>query len=395
MPPAVLWWLLACPVLLALLLFNARRLLLTTTLWRRQPPIPTADDLPTVLVLVPVHDDAACLPDLAAALDRLDYPASRLEVVLIDDGSVDESAEVIPQLAAERRSWHSLRIDRSVGKAEALNIALAAHQFGDIVYILDADHRPSPDCLRIAVQAFADPEVAGVNGRMLLTNPLASAVAYYAALESMVHQLITVRGKDVLELAPPLLGSNTGYRRSALEAVGGYRRGAFLEDGDLTVALHRAGYRTRFVPAAVSRHTAPPSVRGYLAQHVRWGRGFNDVASWHVRELVRDRRLRPLLRLELVTFSFGYLDRLAVLAAVALMAVPVLRPVMLAGLGVAVVPPLLQAGCVLARVHAPRAMWWRLPLLVPLFILDVVAALAATTLTLAGTDRRWGSTERG
>jgi cellulose synthase/poly-beta-1,6-N-acetylglucosamine synthase-like glycosyltransferase len=393
--PGVLWWLAATPVLATLLLFSARRILLTTTLWRRQPPLPTGDDSPDVLVLVPVRDDVASLPDLVEALDKLDYPRSRLRVVLVDDGSVDAGADLMPRMTASRPGWHALSIDRAVGKAEALNLALATHPFGDIVYVFDADHRPRSDCLRLAARAFADPQVAGVNGRMLITNPCASAATFYVAMESLIHQMITVRGKDVLGLSPPLLGSNTGYRRATLEGAGGYRRGALLEDGDLTLLLSRTGHRTRFVPDAVSRHAAPPSLRGYLEQHIRWGRGFNDIAGSHVPQLLRDRRLPLLHRLELVMFALGYLDRLAVMAAVAMVAVPPLRPVMLAALGLTFALPVLQATCVLVHERAAFAMWWRLPLLVPLFVLDMAAAITATLLSLTRRDPRWRPTERG
>ena len=74
--------------------------------------------------------------------------------------------------------------------------------FGEIVYIFDADHRPQKNCLCVAVSTFNDPKVAGVSGRTIPSNALASPSAYYSTIESLVHQLITMRGKDILHLGP-------------------------------------------------------------------------------------------------------------------------------------------------------------------------------------------------
>ena len=90
-----------------------------------------------------------------------------------------------------------------------------------------------------------------------------------------------MRAKDRLELAPALLGSNCAYRRQPLMACGGFRDGALSEDSDLTVTFYREGYRVRFMEDAVSYQQVPQSLDGYIKQHIRWGRGLNDVARVH------------------------------------------------------------------------------------------------------------------
>ncbi|MFQ5408266.1 MAG: glycosyltransferase [Anaerolineales bacterium] len=386
-------------VVAVLLVFAARRLLFMTTLLRPQPPLPTADALPTVLLLVAGRDEAAALQQLLPALDRLDYPRDRLRVVLIDDGSTDATGALFDAAAAKLPNWHALHIPANVGKAEALNRALAGHDFGEVVYVFDADHQPWSDCLRIAVAAFADPCVAGVNGRMLVGNWSSSPAAFYAKVESLVHQLVTVRGKDVLGLGPPLLGANTGYRRSALDAVGGFRSGAFLEDTDLTLRLHRAGWRTRFVPQAISVHGAPATIAGYARQHLRWGRGFNDAARENFVAMLRDARLPLPMRVELALFSLGYLDRLAVLGALGLLLLRLLLsarvdPLLTTGIALSILLPLGQVVAVLAFDRATRAMWARLPLVPFFFAVDALVAVWVAVLTLLDRPRVWQPTER-
>lgn len=374
--------------------FAARRLIFLFTLLHPVEQIANLLYIPDVLLLIPARDESASLPALFTTLDKLDYPHDKLRVVLIDDGSTDATGGLMTTAAARRPNWHTLSLPVSVGKAQALNLALAGHDYGDLVYIFDADHCPQPDCLRKAVSAFADPHVAGVSGRTIASNALASAAAFYSAVEAMVHQLITMRGKDVLRLGPALLGSNNGYRRSALAEAGGFRPGAFLEDSDLTLSLHRAGYTTRFIPDAVSFHQAPTEIRGYVRQHLRWGRGFNDVARTHLKLLITNYSLSLPMRIELAIFSVGYLDRLALLAAIVFAIFGIARPLMLWGIGLSLGLPLVQILAAFIFDRARLGMWLRLPFVPLFFVLDAVTAVGAMAATLLNLPRIWSKTER-
>lgn len=383
-----------------LAVFALRRLVFLLTLLRAQPPLTDIEAVPDVVILVPARDEQASLPGLVAALDALDYSRERLQVVLIDDGSTDETGARMAEAAAARPGWHTLRLTRNVGKPQALNLALARHDFGEIVYVFDVDHRPRPECLRLAVRAFADPRVAGVSGRTLPRNALASPVAFYATVEALVHQLVTVRGKDVLRLGPPLLGSNNGYRRSALMGAGGFRSGAFLEDSDLTLTLHFAGHATRYVPAAVATLEVPFTVSGFARQHLRWGRGFNDVARAHLPALLRDWRLSLPMRLELALFSVGYLDRLALLGMLGVLGLGLWTGAGLAvtmawvGIGLNLGLPFIQIVAALAFDHTPWAYWLRLPWVPVFFALDAGVAVWSLALTVLDRPRTWTRTER-
>jgi cellulose synthase/poly-beta-1,6-N-acetylglucosamine synthase-like glycosyltransferase len=385
-----------------LIIFAIRRVIFTLTLLRPQPPLPVLTAEPAILLLIPTRNEQATLPGLFECLEQLDYPTSKLRVVLINDGSTDDSGTLMARAAARHANWHVFHLPQNVGKPEALRRVVKEHDFGEIIYVFDADHRPRPDCLRRAVQAFDDPRVAGVSGRTVPSNTYASPVAFYATLESLVHQLITIRGKDVLRLGPALLGSNNGYRRSALMEVGGFRPGVFLEDSDLTLALYRAGYTARYVPQAISALQVPFTITGFVKQHIRWGRGFNDVARTHLPALLRDERLPALMRLELAIFSVGYLDRLALLGMVGLIGVnmvlgqgggqaqglPLLGIVLNLGL------PLVQIIAVLMYDRAPLGMWLRLPLVPLFFVLDAGIAVWSMWLTLLNRPRVWTQTER-
>ena len=399
-----LLWIISIPIVAILLVFNIRRLLFLLAMLPgngrgKRSSLLRHTYLPEVLILVPCRDEATVISALCQSLSQLDYPSEKLQVVLIDDGSVDGTGQVMEQQAASRTGWHVLKFAGNLGKAHSLNTALARFSFGEIIYIFDADHRPKADVLRRAARYFYAPRVAAVTGFTKTLNPVASPSAFYSTVESYVNQLVTMRAKDRLGLAPALLGSNCAYRREPLLACGGFRDGALSEDSDLTVTFYKAGYRVRFMEDAISYQQVPQSLDGYLKQHIRWGRGLNDVARVHSLDILRDRTLHGALRLELLLFTAGYLDRLALISAVLLVGLSyllgsVLTPLLLIIL-FSLAMPLVQIIALFLKERMNAAMWIRLPLIPVFFAIDIFAALRAMLDTLLNQPRLWTKTERG
>ena len=394
----------AIPLISILLLFTIRRIVFTLAILPAgaeggESFIPDHGYLPEVLILVPCRDEKSMIPGLCQALSQLDYPQESLQVVLIDDASVDGTGLVMEQQVAERPGWHLIQFPSNVGKARALNIVLARFQFGEIIYIFDADHRPDTHALRRGIKYFFAPRVAAVTGFTRVLNPLASPSAFYSTVESYTNQLVTMRAKDRLGLAPALLGSNCAYRRELLNTLGGFRNGAFSEDSDLTVTFYREGYRVRFAQDAVSSQQVPESLDGYLKQHIRWGRGLNDVAKVHAWKILTDRELSLPLRVELLLFTAGYLDRLALLGALLLMVFSYLigNGLIVPLLGIILISLLTPLGQIVALFFKERmdmAMWIRLPLIPVFFAIDIFAAIRSMLGTLLNQPRLWTKTQR-
>jgi len=252
--------------------------------------------------------------------------------------------------------------------------------------------------LRRAVRYFDDAQVAGVSGRLLPSNPQASPSAYYSTVEGYIHQMVTMRAKDRLGLAPALLGSNCGYRRTILAECGGFREGALLEDSDLTLTFYRAGYRVRFMQDAIAYHQVPETIDSYLKQHTRWGRGYNDVTRNHAVALIRSGHLPLPLRAELLLFAVGYLDRVALVGAAMLTLLSYWNRHLFYFPGgilyFALITPLAQIVALFAEQRASRAMWLRLPLVPLFFALDIIAALWAMADSLLSRTRVWTKTAR-
>jgi 1,2-diacylglycerol 3-beta-glucosyltransferase len=388
-----------------LLAFSARRAVLLAAASAPARPVrpePTPAQWPNVEILVPCRNETASLPGLFPALDALDYPRAALRVTLVDDASSDQTA-ALAQAWAAGRPWVSvLALASNVGKAQALNLALAGRRHPEfepeIAVVYDADHRPRPAALRALVAPFARAEVAGVSGQMRVMNGLASPAAAYNMIESEVNQFVTMRAKDRLNLAPALLGSNCAYRLAALQTAGGFRGGALLEDSDLTLALALAGLRTRFAPASISEHHAPLTTAGYVRQHLRWNRGFHQASGGRLGHVWRSRRLALLLKIELTFFAFGYADRLALLAGLAFAAGDWLWPgafrFPLAALVVYFSLPALEMVAALVLAGEPPAAFLRLAYVPFFFVLDIGLAAWSLAQTLLRRPLRWGATER-
>jgi 1,2-diacylglycerol 3-beta-glucosyltransferase len=383
----ILTWLVAA----ILCLFTLRRWLFTLVALLPDLPAPEAragePDQAEILLLVPIRNEARTLPDLLAALGQLHYPEDKLNLVLINDGSTDNSETIMQGWTALKANRHLLSLAHNLGKAAALNAALARFPQGEIVVVYDADERPQPAALRGLACHFHESEVGAVSGRRAISNGLASPAASYTTFENLVHQLVTLRAKDRLDLAPAILGANCAYRRLALAEVGYFKPGALLEDTDLTVKLKQAGWQIRFEPAAVSYHQVPETVSGYWKQHTRWARGFNEVARAQGHSLLRDPHLPLAVRLELLLFSLGYLDRLALLAGLGL---ALLKQRLAAGAVIlSLLTPFLQVMAALKIGREPAGMWRRMAWLPFFFGLDLAMACTGFWETIRKTPQIW------
>jgi cellulose synthase/poly-beta-1,6-N-acetylglucosamine synthase-like glycosyltransferase len=299
----------ALAALVAVAAFSARRLvMIAAALAPRRRVARLADgELPGVTLIVPARNEAARCDALFAALTRLEYPHGRLHYILVSDGSTDGTGARFRRFAASTHRVQVVELAENVGKASALNAALALATT-ELVVVSDADLRPEPSCIRLLASALADPDVGAAAALLRPENGGAGVVARYSALDYLVSQGLTSAAKDRLALDPSTLGA-AAFRRTALEEIGGFRT-AGGEDVDAALALGRSGWRTRFVPEARADMTVAATVPDYWRQHIRWARGTFDAGRrrrWSRRQSVA----RHAERWAVVA---GYSDRVAFLA---------------------------------------------------------------------------------
>lgn len=266
----------------------------------------------SVTVIVPAHNEEAGLPATLDALVRQTVPAA--EIIVVDDGSTDRTAEVARSYGAT-----VLAPPRHLGsKARAQNHALPRCRT-DLVLTVDADTVLAPDYIERVEPAFDDPlvVVAAGNVQTRFTRTVwerGRSIEYLFGFHW--HRPI----QNAANSAVVCSGCCSVFRRDALVAFGGFPERTIVEDMDVTWSQQIAGRRAVYVGAAVA-WAADPETLTYLRKQVwRWMAGFFQNVRLHLWELVRR---KPMLAMWIIVAV------LEIIVAPAWWATPVLAPLLL------------------------------------------------------------------
>lgn len=346
-----------------LVLFSVRRLLWVMASWlcRRTPT--EAGRWPEVLVAVAFRNEQDSLPHLLSSLDALNYEADRLSICLVDDASTDASTGLAVAWGREKTNVQLIVLEENVGKAEALNRALAsAAGKPEVMVVYDADQCPLTDSLRRLIEPFVDQRTEAVCGYRRPVFRKINAIVAYGCLEAWTHQLVNLAAKEALGLDPPTMGGNCAYRRSALERIGGFPIGSFSEDIEVSLAFAGGDGRTRFVQAAVSDDEVATSFQHYLNQRLRWSRGLT-ASRRHVRGI------------ESAFVTAGYFDRVVLLLVAACIVGGYVSPWWLVAYAV---PALTAVVTAVVKAHPePRLACTVFAVIPVMFIVDVLVSVVA------------------
>ena len=233
-----------------------------------------------VSVLVPAYNEAKCIESTVRSLMASEHP---IEVLVIDDGSSDGTARIV-----EAMGLPNVRVVRQLnaGKPAALNRGLANARH-DIIVMMDGDTVFEPSTVRELVQPFGDPRVGAVAGNAKVGNR-DSLIGAWQHIEYVMGFNLDRRMYDVLRCMPTIPGAVGAFRRSALERVGGMSDDTLAEDTDITMAMHRDGWRVVYAEKARAWTEAPESVQQLWSQRYRWSYGTMQ-AIWKHRKALVDR----------------------------------------------------------------------------------------------------------
>jgi cellulose synthase/poly-beta-1,6-N-acetylglucosamine synthase-like glycosyltransferase len=297
--PGLAWGILAATALiLALLLpFAGHRLHLLRTVARRPgPPPPTLGStgavgpLPVVTVQLPIYNEAAVVHRLLDAVAKLDYPADRLEIQVLDDSTDDSGREVAMRIEALRGQgvWveHLTRPSREGYKAGALRWGLERAR-GEYFLILDADFVPPPDLITRFLPSFEDPEVGMVQGRWDHLNEDAGWLTRCQALMLDAHFFFEQGGRFVSGSFLNFNGTAGMWRRAAILGGGGWSADTLTEDLDLSYRAQMAGWRFIFRSDIGVPGELPETPRALELQQKRWAQGGVQTGRKLLRSLWR------------------------------------------------------------------------------------------------------------
>ena len=223
-----------------------------------------------ISIIVPAYNEADVIDGALASLTGLDYP--ELEVVVVDDGSTDETLRVAAAWEGRHGSTE-IRVvtKRNGGKAAALNTGIAASKY-PFIFCMDADSYLEPHTLRQAMRQFDDPSVGAVAGNVKVENRV-GVLTRLQALEYIEGLNLPRRAQGFMAAVNIVPGPVGLFRREALREVGGYDTDTFAEDADLTLKLVAAGWKVVYEDTAIAWTQAPETWLDLIQQRYRWTRG--------------------------------------------------------------------------------------------------------------------------
>jgi cellulose synthase/poly-beta-1,6-N-acetylglucosamine synthase-like glycosyltransferase/peptidoglycan/xylan/chitin deacetylase (PgdA/CDA1 family)/spore germination protein YaaH len=235
---------------------------------RREREHAGADFEPFVSVIVPAYNEEAVIESTIRSLLSSDYRS--LEIIVVDDGSVDRTSEVVRERFATEPLVRLFTV-ANAGKAVALNFGLRQAR-GEVIVALDADTQFSPNTVRMLARRFVDPEMGAVAGNAKVGNRI-NIVTRWQALEYVTSQNMDRRAFASLNCITVVPGAVGAWRRELIDRCGGFSAETLAEDQDLTLKIRRLGYKIGYEEGAIGWTEAPDKLGPLARQRFRWAYG--------------------------------------------------------------------------------------------------------------------------
>lgn len=273
------------PLFLGLVVMRLATSLLSNPVEPAVPPRRADDaELPVYTIIAALYREKHVIPRLIAALAKLDYPSSKLDIKIVIEADDEETREALA--AVDMPGFVEVLVappGLPRTKPRALNVALPLAR-GRFTVIYDAEDVPDRDQLRLAAAVFArlPQEVACLQARLTIDNTDDSWLTRLFTIEYAA--LFDVFNPGLADIGSPILlgGTSNHFRTSALTRVRGWDAWNVTEDADLGIRLARFGYRIGDLPSSTLEE-APITLRAWMAQRTRWMKGFVQTCISHSR----------------------------------------------------------------------------------------------------------------
>jgi cellulose synthase/poly-beta-1,6-N-acetylglucosamine synthase-like glycosyltransferase len=276
-----------------------------------------AEFKPTVSILIPARDEEKVIGRLLERMVELTYPKDKLQIIVIDDGSSDNTGRIADEYSSRYgfiEVLHRDKNDGGKGKAVAMN---AGFKFStnEIILCFDADYYPQKGIVEKLAKEFADSNVGAVQGRVVVLNEPQNIVTRLVALERIGGYRVDQEARDNLGLIPQFGGTVGGFRRSLLESLGGWDESTLAEDTDLTFRACLAGYKVHYVGDAECYEEAVDNWKAYRNQRYRWARGHMQCCFRHSLKVLKSKNLKVKAKIDGLLLLNVYFMPVIVLAS--------------------------------------------------------------------------------
>jgi cellulose synthase/poly-beta-1,6-N-acetylglucosamine synthase-like glycosyltransferase len=283
--------------------------------------------MPSISVLVPMHNEERVAADVLQALVECDYDWQRLEILAIDDRSQDSTAKIVDEFAAKYPIIKAIhRQNGNGGKPGVLEYA-TPRATGEVLVLFDADYIPGRAMLKMLVAPLCDPEIGAVMGRVVPHNAGDGVLPCLLSLERAAGYQVGQQARFNANVTPQFGGTVGAVRASALRAVGGWNTASLTEDTDLTCELLAAGWQVAYVNRAECYEEVPKSWPVRRRQLARWVMGHTDCMHRFLPKLLWSNRLPVRRRIDAAYMLSCYMTApVLVLGWIASLAILLLEP---------------------------------------------------------------------
>ncbi len=238
---------------------------------RKNPPIVNYDFHPFVSILVPCHNEHEVIEKTALNILNIDY--SDFEIVLIDDRSDDNTAEIIKDLEKKYDKITALirEKDAIAGKSAVLNDAMKLAK-GDAILVFDADAKVEADFLNKMILKLEPADVGAVQAQKVIINAKQNFLTQCQYNEYILDTHLQI-GRDAVRGAVELRGNGELIKRQALKSIDGWNEQTIVDDLDMSTRLHIKGWDIRFCPEAKVYEEGVITFGALIKQRRRWVEG--------------------------------------------------------------------------------------------------------------------------
>lgn len=228
---------------------------------------------PMVTVVIPAYNKEETVGDTITSAVNLDYPESRLKIIIVNDGSTDKTKEQILSIISRYKSKNiSLINKKNEGKGKALNVALKQVE-GEYFACLDADSFVKKDALKKMVSLYQESgnDLVIVTPVLKIDKPF-NMLQYLQKLEYILSMFIVrlMGYMDANYIAP---GPFTLYKKDIIIKKGGFDEKNLVEDQEIAYRMQESHYKIKQCPGAIVKTVAPKSFREFYKQRNRWMKG--------------------------------------------------------------------------------------------------------------------------
>lgn len=281
-----------------------------------------ASDMPTISILIPMHNEEKVLKFALESLLKCDYDRDRMEIIPINDNSKDKTKEMLDEYHSRYHFIRPLHRDCSNrGKPAGLNEAMKTAR-GEIIIVFDADYRPAKNMLNQLALAFLDPEVGAVMGRVIPYNTDKNLLTRLLNLERSGGYQADQQARYNLRLIPQYGGTVGGFRKSLMLESGGFDTAVLAEDTELTFRLYINGWKVVYANSAECYEEVPETWAVRAKQVRRWSRGHNSVCFRYIIPTILTKNMYPREKIDgillLLVYAMPFMLALALLDSLAL-----------------------------------------------------------------------------